>query len=45
VSQQFFGHLEAEAGKIRRLREAIDSVVAADAIYPNGLADVLAKRA
>ncbi|MEI9988194.1 MAG: nuclear transport factor 2 family protein [Aliidongia sp.] len=44
VRQQFFGHLEAEGGKIRRLREAIDVVVAAEAIYPNGLAEVLAKR-
>jgi hypothetical protein len=44
VNQQFFGHLEAEAGKIRRLREAIDVVVAAEAIYPNGLKDVIAKR-
>ncbi|MEJ1976965.1 MAG: nuclear transport factor 2 family protein [Acetobacteraceae bacterium] len=44
VQQQFFGHLEAEDGKIKRLREAIDVVVAAEAIYPNGLADVLAKR-
>src|SRR5271168_642585 len=42
VQQQFFGHLEAKGGKIVRLREAIDVVVAADAIYPNGLADVLA---
>jgi hypothetical protein len=40
----FFGHLEAEGGRIKRLRESIDTVVAADAIYPNGLADVLAKR-
>ena len=45
VNQQFFGHLEAESGKIRRLREAIDVVVAAEAIYPNGLKDVIAKRA
>ena len=44
VKQQFFGHLEAEGGKIKRLREAIDVVIAAEAIYPNGLADVLAKR-
>ena len=44
VQQQFFGHLEAKDGKIARLREAIDVVVAAEAIYPNGLADVLAKR-
>lgn len=45
VRQQFFGHLEAEDGKIKRLREAIDVVVAAEAIYPNGLADVIAKKA
>jgi uncharacterized protein len=44
VQQQFFGHLESKGGKIARLREAIDVVVAAEAIYPNGLADVLAKR-
>ncbi len=44
VRQQFFGHLEAADGKIRRLREAIDVIVAAEALYPNGLADVLAKR-
>jgi uncharacterized protein len=44
VKQQFFGHLEAKGGKIARLREAIDVVVAAEAIYPNGLADVLAKK-
>ena len=37
VKQQFFGHLEAKDGKIMRLREAIDVVVAAEAIYPNGL--------
>ena len=44
VKQQFFGHLEAGGGKIRRLREAIDVVVAAEAIYPNGLADVIKKK-
>src|SRR5271154_3723125 len=31
VRQQFFGHLEAEGGKIRRLREAIDVVLVAEA--------------
>jgi uncharacterized protein len=41
VKQQFFGHLESADGKIKRLREAIDVVVAAEAIYPNGLADVI----
>jgi len=44
VQQQFFGHLEARNGKIRRLREAIDVVVAAEAIFPGGLAEMLAKR-
>jgi hypothetical protein len=44
VNQQFFGHLEAENGKIKRLREAIDVVLVAEAIYPKGLAEVLAKK-
>jgi ketosteroid isomerase-like protein len=45
VKQQFFGHLRAENGKIARLVEAIDVLVAAEAIFPNGLADVLKQRA
>lgn len=44
TQQQFFGHLEAKQGKIARLREAIDVVVAADAIFPGGLAEVVQKR-
>jgi hypothetical protein len=44
IKQQFFGHLESSGGKIKRLREAIDVVVAAEAIYPNGLADVIKKK-
>jgi hypothetical protein len=44
VKQQFFGHLEAADGKIKRLREAIDVVVAAEAIYPKGLAEVIDNR-
>jgi hypothetical protein len=44
VLQQFFGHLEASNGKITRLREAIDVIVLAEGLYPNGLADVIAKR-
>jgi uncharacterized protein len=44
VRQQFFGHLEGKGGKIARLRETIDVVVAAEAIFPNGLAEVLANR-
>jgi len=41
VQQQFFGHFEPKECEIVRLREAIDVIVAAEAIYPNGLADVL----
>jgi uncharacterized protein len=41
IKQRFFGHLEAADGKIKRLREAIDVVVAAEAIYPNSLLDVI----
>jgi hypothetical protein len=44
VRQQFFGHLEADDGKIKRLREAVDIIVVADAIFPGGLKDVIAKR-
>jgi uncharacterized protein len=44
IRQQFFGHLTAEDGKIKRLVEAIDVVVAAEAIYPRGLADVVARQ-
>jgi hypothetical protein len=44
IKQQFFGHLQAQAGKIQRLVEAIDVVVAAEAIFPEGLAAVVAKR-
>jgi uncharacterized protein len=45
VHQQFFGHLEAENGKIKRLREAVDVVLVAEAVFPNGLADVIAGKA
>jgi uncharacterized protein len=44
VNQQFFGHLQAEKGKIKRLREAIDVVLVAEVIYPKGLAEVTAKQ-
>jgi hypothetical protein len=44
VNQQFFGHLQAENGKIKRLREAVDVVQVAEAIYPKGLIDALAKK-
>jgi hypothetical protein len=45
IRQQFFGHLQAENGKIKRLREAVDVVLVAEAIFPNGLADVITKKA
>jgi uncharacterized protein len=44
VRQQFYGHLVAQKGKIKLLREAIDSIVAADAIFPKGLEEVLSNR-
>jgi hypothetical protein len=43
IRQQFFGHLQAEGGKIKRLVEAIDVIVAAEAIYPNGLNEVISR--
>jgi hypothetical protein len=33
IRQQFFGHLQAQGGKINRLVEAIDVVIAAEALY------------
>ena len=45
VRQQFFGHLTARAGKIALLREAIDVIVAAEAIFPGGLDEVVKNRA
>ena len=45
VRQQFFGHLVAEGGRIKRLREAIDAIVAAEAIFPGGLDEVAKNRA
>ena len=45
IRQQFYGHLVAENGRIARLREAIDVIVAAEAIFPGGLADVAKARA
>jgi uncharacterized protein len=45
VHQQFFGHLVAENGKIKLLREALNLIAAADGIFPNGLSDVVTNRA
>jgi hypothetical protein len=44
IRQQFYGHLVAKNGKIQLLREAIDVIVAADAIFPNGLDEVAGNR-
>ncbi len=44
IQQQFFGHLQAQSGKIQRLVEAIDVIVAAEAIFPEGLGAVIANR-
>ncbi len=44
VRQEFFGHLVAEGGRIKALREAIDVSVAAEAIFKGGLEEVIANR-
>jgi hypothetical protein len=40
VKQQFFGYLTAYQGKIQSLIEANDVIVAAEAIFPQGLAAI-----
>ena len=44
ISQQFFGHLQSKDGQIVRLREAVDVILVAEAIFPKGLSEVIAKR-
>ncbi len=44
LREELFGHLVAADGKIKSLREAVDNLVAAEAIFPGGLEDVLAQR-
>ncbi len=44
VKQQFFGHLTAGDGKIHRLVEAIDVIVAVEAIFPEGLAAITERK-
>jgi len=39
IHQLFMGHLVAENGKIKLLRESLNLVELSLAIYPNGLAD------
>ena len=40
VKQQLFGHLTAYEGRIQRLVEAGDVIIAAEALYPHGLAAI-----
>ena len=44
IRPQFYGHLVARDGKLALLREAIDAVVAAEAIFPDGLEEVVRNR-
>lgn len=44
VHQRFFGHCVVENGKIVLLREALNVLAAADAMFPGGAADVLTKK-
>ncbi|MEJ0095197.1 MAG: nuclear transport factor 2 family protein [Methylocella sp.] len=44
VHQRFFGHCVAENGKIVLLREALNVLAAADAMFPGGAADILKQR-
>ncbi len=37
VHQEFFGHLVADGGKIKSLREAVDVLVVADAMFEGGI--------
>ena len=39
-NQHFFGRLKAENGKIKLIREALNPVVTAKAMFPNGSADI-----
>ncbi|MDP9077696.1 MAG: nuclear transport factor 2 family protein [Bacteroidota bacterium] len=39
-NQLFFGRLVAENGKIKLIREALNPVIAARAMFPNGTADI-----
>jgi hypothetical protein len=44
VHQRFFGHCTVADGKIVLLREALNVLAAADAMFPNGIADVINKK-
>jgi hypothetical protein len=42
--QRFFGHCIAANGKIVLLREALNVLSAADAMFPDGIADVVSRK-
>ncbi len=44
VHQRFFGHCVAADGKIVLLREALNVLAAADAMFPGGIADFVGKK-
>ena len=44
INQRFFGHCVTKMGKIVLLREALNVLAAADAMFPGGAADILARR-
>ena len=44
VKQVFFGFLTADGGKIKQLTEAINLIAGADAIFPGGIAEVVANK-
>jgi uncharacterized protein len=44
IHQRFFGHCTAADGKIVLLREALNVIAAADAMFPGGIADVINRK-
>jgi uncharacterized protein len=44
IHQRFFGHCTAANSKIVLLREALNVLAAADAMFPGGIADVVNKK-
>jgi hypothetical protein len=44
IHQRFFGHCMAADGKILLLREALNVIAAADAMFPGGIADVVNRK-
>jgi len=44
IHQRFFGHCTVANGKIVLLREALNVIAAADAMFPGGIADVVNRK-